>query len=67
MILHGVSYSAYTLRYGSYCAYRIAPSRQSFLTFYGVLPDVYLESHCVSPNVMLLIQYALYIIFSQDS
>ena len=29
MILYGVSYSAYTLRYGSYCAYRIAPSSQS--------------------------------------
>ena len=30
MILHGVSYSAYTLRYGSYCRYEIAPSSQSF-------------------------------------
>ena len=29
MILHGVSYSAYALRYGSYCRYEIAPSNQS--------------------------------------
>ena len=49
MILHGVSYSAYTLWYGSYCRYRIAPSSQSsfdlftvcfHLTFYGLISDV---------------------------
>ena len=40
MILHGVSYSAYTLWYGSYCTYGIAPSSQSCLTFYGILCDV---------------------------
>ena len=41
MILHGVSYSAYTLRYGSYYTYDgIAPSSQFFLTSYGILCDV---------------------------
>ena len=40
MILHGVSYSAYTLRYGPYCRFGIAPSSQTFFTFYGLLYDV---------------------------
>ena len=42
MILQGVSYSSYTLRYGSYCTYGIAPSSQSSLVFYGLSCDVYL-------------------------
>ena len=40
MILHGISYSAYTLRYRSYCMYGIAPSSQSSMTFYGISCDV---------------------------
>ena len=40
MTLRGVGYSAYTLRYGSYCTYEIAPSSQSSLTLYGRLCDV---------------------------
>ena len=40
MILREFSYSAYTLRYESYCRYGIAPSSQSFLNFY----DLYLTS-----------------------
>ena len=61
MILHGVSCSAYTLRYGSYCAYGIASSSQPFFdllrSFIRRVPWVVLTSHCVSPNAMLLIQY----------
>ena len=33
MIFYGVSYSAYTFRYGSYCRYEIAPSSHFFLPF----------------------------------
>ena len=66
MILRGVSYSTYTLRYEPYNTYGIAPSSQSSLTFFLVfvrrVPWVVLTPHCVSPNVMLIIQYALYII-----
>ena len=40
MVLHGISYSVYTIRYGSYCRYEIAPCSQSFLNFHGVLCDV---------------------------
>ena len=52
VILRRVSYSAYTLWYGSYCRYGTAPSSQSsfdlftvclHLTFYGLLSDVCLE------------------------
>ena len=57
MVLHGASYSAYTLRYGAYCRYEIAPSSQSFLgllrSFMRRVPWVVLTSHCVSPNVTL--------------
>ena len=31
MILYGVSYSAYTVRYGSYCRYEIASSSQALI------------------------------------
>ena len=43
MILHRVSYSAYTLRHGSYYTYGIAPSSQPSMTFSGLLCDAYLE------------------------
>ena len=59
MILYGVSYSAYTLRYGSYCGYEIVPYSQSFLdllrSFMRRVPWVVLTSHCVSPDAPLLI------------
>ena len=69
MVLHGVSYSAYTLRYGSYCKYVIVPSSQCSLTFSGLLYNVclgwYLRPLCFPFKVMLLKQYALYMIFSR--
>ena len=59
MVLHGVSYSACTLRYGSYGRYGIAPSSQSSFdllrSFIRRAPWVVLASHGVSLNIMLLI------------
>ena len=57
MILHGVSYSAYTLRYGAHCRCGIAPSSQSSFdllrSFIQRVAWVVLTSHAVSPNIML--------------
>ena len=59
MFLHGVSYFAYTLRYGLYSRYEIAPSSQSLFdllrSFIRRVAWVVLTSHGVSPNLNLLI------------
>ena len=43
----------------------VEPSRSQY--FMRRVPWVVLTSHCVSPDIMLIIQNALYIIFSQGS
>ena len=71
IILIGVSYSTYTLRYGPYCRYGIAPFSQSSPTFPGLLYDVclgwYLRSLCFPFKVILSIQYALYMHLVTDA